>query len=394
MSNPTCASHRSRGAAAFLMTLCLVVGGLVPLAPRASAAVNTCRARNVTKDRSTRRNLQPVIDAADPGDTIAVKYVCVGNFTIAKDLKLVGRSTHDVPRPVLNANGAGRVLTVSGNVRLANLVITGGHVTDVSYPLENNGGGILNDGTLLLHNTVVRGNRANDHGGGIYNSATGTLTLNGVSWVHGNTSGHGGGIANFGTATMDGSSSVNGNEVRHYYHYQFAGGIYNEGALTMNDSSSVRGNLGYYSPGSGIFNSNGTVTLNDSSTVRGNRGSWGGSFAAGIDNARGTITLNDKSSVRGNTSIGHGGGILNRRGTVTLNGSSSVTHNTTDGEGGGIENISGTVTLDGRSSVTRNTAQSGGGIYNSDLLYACTTWTGAISPNKPNDAPTPTVISC
>jgi nitrous oxidase accessory protein NosD len=108
------------------MTLSLVVGGLVTLAPHASAVVNTCRARNVTKDRPSRLNLQLVIDAADPGDTIAVRYVCVGNFTIAKDLRLVGRSTREVPRPVLDANGEGRVLTVSGNVRLANLVITGG----------------------------------------------------------------------------------------------------------------------------------------------------------------------------------------------------------------------------------------------------------------------------
>ena len=392
MSNSPCASRRSRRAA-FLMTLSLLVGALVSLAPHASAAVNTCRARNVTKDRSTRRNLQLVIDAADPGDTIAVKYMCVGNFTIAKDLELVGRSTHDVPRPVLNANGAGRVLTVSGNVRLGNLVITGGFVTDQTYPLENNGGGILNEGTLLLHNTVVRRNRANDHGGGIYNSATGTLTLNGVSWVHGNRSDRGGGIANFGTTTMNGSSSVNGNAVRHFYHNRFGGGIYNEGVLTMNDSSSVRGNQGYYGHGCGIFSDNGTITLNDSSTVRGNVG-ISGSVAGGIDNSHGTLTMNDRASVRGNTSSHLGGGIFNRRGTVALNGSSSVTHNTTSENGGGIYNFSGAITLDRRSSVTRNRGGSGGGIYNLDLLYVCTTWTGAISPNKPNDPPTPTVISC
>src|SRR5690242_15886126 len=232
-------SRRSRRTAAFLMTASLVFGALVTVAPRAGAVVSTCRARNVTKGRPARHRLQLVIDSADPGDTVAVRYVCVGNFTIAKDLTLVGRSTRGVPTPVLNANGAGRVLAVTGTVRLANLVITGGVVTDLTYPL-NDGGGILNDGTLLLHNTVVRGNRANDHGGGIYNSATGTLTLNGESKVHGNRSDHGGGIANFGTATLDGSSSVNGNAVRHFLHGRLGGGIYNEGVLTMNDSSSVR----------------------------------------------------------------------------------------------------------------------------------------------------------
>jgi hypothetical protein len=375
------------------MTSSLVVGGLVTLAPHANAAVNTCRARNVTKDRPSRLNLQLVIDAADPGDTVAVRYVCVGNFTIAKDLRLVGTSTGDAPRPVLSANGEGRVLTVSGDVRLANLAITGGVVSDAVYPLENNGGGILNDGILRLHDTVVRGNRANDHGGGIYNSSTGTLTLNAVSWVHGNRSDRGGGIANFGTTNMNGSSSVNGNAVRHFYHNRYGGGIYNEGVLTMNDSSSVRGNRGYYGHGCGIFNDNGTITLNDSSTVRGNRG-ISGSVAGGIDNSHGVVTLNDRSSVRGNTSSHLSGGIFNRRGTVTLKGSSSVTHNTTGGSGGGIYNFSGTVTLDGRSSVTRNTAGSAGGIYNLDHVYVCSTWRGAISPNKPNDPPTPTVISC
>jgi hypothetical protein len=64
--------------------------------------------------------------------------------------------------------------------------------------------------------------------------------------------------------------------------------------------------------------------------------------------------------------------------------------------GGGISN-DGTLTLDGSSSVPGNTATfSGGGIKNAitGTLNACATRTGVISPNNPDDPPTPTVIAC
>jgi hypothetical protein len=85
----------------------------------------------------------------------------------------------------------------------------------------------------------------------------------------------------------------------------------------------------------------------------------------------GNINLNGSSAMTGNTAVA-GGGIENEYGTVTLNGSSSVTYNTgTVGTGGGIRSVG-----------TGNT------------VNACTTWTGAISPNTPDDPPPLTTVSC
>ncbi len=380
------ASRRPGRAAVLLMTSVLMIVGLIGAGPSAGAVRNTCRARNVSQDRPSRSDLQGVIDAADPGDKIAVRNVCVGSFTISKDLTLVGKSSAEIVRPVLNANAVGRVLAISAQVRLTHLEITGGKVAD-------DGGGVALTGILILDHSIVRENQANDRGGGIYVSEAGVLTLRGWNSVTENTSDHGGGIANFGTTILNGSSAVSGNQVRSYYHYRHGGGIYNGGVLEMNGTSSVSGNLGYYSPGSGIYNF-GILTMNDSSTVSNNAGTYG-SVAGGIANIGGTVTMNDSSSVRGNTSSLHSGGISNRRGTITMNDSSSVAGNVTNGNGGGIYNFRGTVTMNGASYVAGNYAGgSGGGIYNADVLYACTTWTGTLSPNSPDDPPTPTVITC
>ena len=98
--------------------------------PASTAAANMCRARNVTQDSSSDSNLQAVIRAATKNDVIAVRFVCVGNFRIAKNLTLIGRPTAGLPYGVLNANGHGQVLVVPrAKVTLKNLKITGGAVS-------------------------------------------------------------------------------------------------------------------------------------------------------------------------------------------------------------------------------------------------------------------------
>ena len=355
-----------------LLAICFGAGGLITLAPRVGAAPTTCQARNVTKDLPSGSDLQIVIDAADPGDTIAVRSVCVGNFTISKDLTLIGRSTARVRRPSLDADGAGTVLIASAQVLLSNLRIRDG--------LATNGGGIVDTGTLVLENTVVRENKATDTGGGVYVGATGALTLSQGSWVAANRADHGGGIANLGTATLNDTSSVRNNSVIAFPHYRDGGGVYNAGLFTMNDSASVRGNHGHHSPGAGIYSSSGTVILNDASSVRDNSATYGSS-GGGIYNAKeSALVLNDTSSVRRNTAFGNGGGISNR-GSVTLNDSSSVRGNTVYIRGGGMYNfgLHAVVTLNGASSVTRNRVfGSGGGIYNA----ATVTLNGASSVSE------------
>ena len=71
-----------------VVVVTLVSAGSVSLGmPASTAAVNTCRARNVTQDSAS---IQPqaVIRAATKNDVIAVRFVCVDNFKIVKNLAL------------------------------------------------------------------------------------------------------------------------------------------------------------------------------------------------------------------------------------------------------------------------------------------------------------------
>ncbi len=299
MDRSPCERHAPLHMLSSLVPLSLVAGMLAFLGPAAEAAVNTCRARNVTQGTPSNSNLQAAIDDAHPGDAIAVRGVCVGDLEIGKRLTLVGRATADVSRPVLRGSGTTSVLLVSAPVTLTNLRVAGGG--------GDMGGGISNSGTLTLKDSVVRQNTSRFGGGGIYN--IGNLVLS-DSTVRGNAVPHtpGGGIWNDerGRLTLNGSSEVTRNQAK------FAGGIENAGGtLIMNDSSRVTKNSASHGRGGGIF-SYGAVIMNDSSRVSGNRASAAG---GGIAINGGTVTMNGSSSVTRNRAdfddngIGTGGGI-------------------------------------------------------------------------------------
>jgi len=315
--------------------------------PDSIAAVNSCRARDVTQNAAWNSDLQAVIRAAVVGDVIAVKFVCVGTFKIAKPLTLIGKPTADEPKAVLNGNGQGQVLVVSrANVTLENFKVTNG-----SAPGWHYGGGITTAARLQLNDVVVKGNS----GAGIYN--TGALTLNGSSLVSHNSAagihneydptvkGHsvtlngtssvaantGFGIYNYGTTTMNDASSVTRNAT------DGGSSVLNEAVFTMNDSASVSDNIGT----NAAISNDGTFVMNGSSTISGNTNtnSWGG----GVRNTSvGHMTMNDSSSVVGNAAVRSGGGIRTD-GDLTMNGSSFVTGNVADsdntghGFGGGIK---------------------------------------------------------
>ncbi len=409
---------------AALVTLGLVVGSLVAVIPSAAAAENTCGAANVTQGTPSRSNLQAAINAAHRGDRISVKGVCVGSFTIDRNLTLVGRKIPDGAKPVLHGQrGSGHVVRVAARVTLTNLKVTGGVANTGGVRSGDTGGGIrvAPAGVLTLTRSRVSGNRAAYQGGGIANY--GRLTLNSSevvgnrAGVKGDSTGAGGGIVNYGRLTLNGSSEVRGNRANNagggiVNHDAFimngtssvrgntstlGGGIllasdrprYKDPTVTMNDASSVRGNTavndvpGGNGIGGGVLSfSDGTVTLRDSSSVSRNSAPTGGgggivnwfgmtvlkdsssvhdNMGVGIWNFASSATLRGLSSVRGNTE----GGIFNDEGsTLVLTGSSSVTGNTSDGAGGGIRN-NGDLTLKDSSSVFDNTSTLiGGGVYN------------------------------
>jgi hypothetical protein len=82
---------------------------------------------------------------------------------------------------------AGVMMVAAGTTaELDGLIITGGNT-------NGNGGGIDNDGTLILNDCTVTGNVANGNGGGIANEAGATATIN-DSTITNNTA-HGGGAS-------------------------------------------------------------------------------------------------------------------------------------------------------------------------------------------------------
>lgn len=149
------------------------------------------------------RNLQGAIDSAPAGGELEVTGRCTGNFTIDKDLLLVGEGAG----AVLDGDGTGTGTTLSigsARVLLINMTITGGNTSGA-------GGGIYNRGIVILGGSTVTGNTAGSDGGGIFNDK-GVVDLSSSS-VTGNTAGFdGGGIFDEagGTVRLTGST-VTGN---------------------------------------------------------------------------------------------------------------------------------------------------------------------------------------
>ena len=134
-------------------------------------------------------------------------------------------------------------------------------LTNVGFE-ENNasgGGGIYNDGTLLILGGQVWTNSGEERGGGILNEGTATLTNTEVSSNHGGQIG--GGIDNLGTLTLI-NSTVSWN------HADLAGGIVNSHTLVLMKSTvSWNGALvlgGIWNDAEGTLNvTNSTVSSNE-----------------------------------------------------------------------------------------------------------------------------------
>ena len=178
-----------------------------------------------------------------------------------------------------------------GYIDISKLTVTN---STISHNRATTGGGIYNNGTLLVINSTISNNYASDYGGGIYNSSSngdgsdnqfGIVTVS-YSSINGNTAlTVGGGIYNnaddggdysgtvtytqFGIVNVN-HSTISGNQAH------FGGGIYNDGILTVGNSI-IRHNKAFgielssggeeSGKGGGIYStSDGTATV-DYSTV-------------------------------------------------------------------------------------------------------------------------------
>jgi uncharacterized delta-60 repeat protein/CSLREA domain-containing protein len=316
-------------------------------------------------------------NATAGADTIAFSVAGTVNLTgalpaIASDITIngPGSSLLNVRR---DTGGDYRIFTVESGanvnitaLRVSNGRTPGGSVGPSLDEVADNGGGILNKGSLALSSCVVSDNsvpsttRGGYGGGGIGNWPGATLTITN-STVSGNSAGIGGGITSAGALTIT-DSSVTGNTA------VVGGGIISNGGTLTVTGSTVSNNSVTFS-GGGVFNNGATASITNSAVTSNTAAGDGG----GVYN---NATLNITNSTVSNNTARSGGGIDNFDGTLTVT-NSTVSGNAADGStpdsgiGGGIINSNhGTATLR-NSTVTNNSANTfGGGLYNANWQTA------------------------
>jgi hypothetical protein len=261
---------------------------------------------------------------------------------------------------------AGAIETIPGTTTVMNSLI------------ENNqsdyGGGIDSIGTLTLINTVVRINRALGHNGGGLDVG-GTVTISN-SQIYSNASGSLGGGLNIGSGA---TVTINNSQIySNHADSDSGGGIYNHGVLTVTQSTLSSNSSG---DGGGIYNDLGVLMLNNV-TLNGNTASVDFGEGGGINILGGAATLTNVT-LSGNSATSNGGGIINRFGTATLT-NVTLSGNTANQYGGGIYNYVGIATLTNVTLSGNSATNPGGGIRNySNIPGQTITLKNTIVANSP-----------
>ena len=246
-----------------VLVLAFLAVATSPAAPTLGLSSTACRVKNL--DIGSTRRFQKAVDAASSDQRLTVRGVCHGITTIGKNLTIIGTRPPGAAKPKLDGDDGGSVIAIAPATTVTVRKLT---IADGSGPLclfgDECGGGIRNEGTLMLRDVTVRGNSA-ESGGGIYND--GTLVLRAVI-VKGNTATrHGGGmITDLGSITrLNGSTVIRDNTAGHW-----GGGVYNgNAALTLNGAAVIRDNTASMR-GGGVYNDAATLTLNGSASIHHN----------------------------------------------------------------------------------------------------------------------------
>jgi filamentous hemagglutinin family protein len=287
--------------------------------------------------------VQNAVALAATGATVnlgAGTYQEGAEVRLSRDIILTGAGAGNTQ---LDGNTAHRVLRVNRGVtaQLNDLTLTQGQ--------SRLGGGIYNQGTLILNGSAISNNRSTRNGGGIHNN-NGEVTLINSELTDNRANRDGGGIfANRGTLTLD-NSSVSGNQAG-----RDGGGIRSNNAVLTVDGSTISNNQARF--GGGLYTNRGTLTL-DNSQISNNQANRDG---GGIRSNRSLLTVN-QSQISGNQANRDGGALRSNGNTVTLN-RVEISGNSAGRNGGGVYANQTTLTFDS-STVASNEAQLGGGIYN------------------------------
>lgn len=256
---------------------------------------------------------------------------------------------------IIDAQGLDRVFHVhpGAKLTLVGVTVQGGN----AHGATPHGGGLENAGTLVLIDSVVRANHADEAGGGLDNLGDLTLTRTRVAQ---NTAQSGGAIQNLSGATavvVDGV--LDGNQAA-----QSGGAIAAAGTVSLS-TSILRNNTALL--GGAIVNE-GVLTVRDSA-FQNNTGTQGG--GALFNNAEaGNPVLISGSTFADNQTAKHGGALyLGSDGTLTLS-NSTLTRNRSGSDGGAIYNQLGTLSLLHVTVAGNSAGEHGGGVANTAFAEA------------------------
>lgn len=251
------------------------------------------------------------------------------------------------------AHSGGGVHLTGGEIIIDNSTISGNRATvlggGISTALFTVSGDIRN--TQITQNVA----EASGDGGGIHVGRLATITLDATSAVTSNTAGEfGGGVYNDGQLLLDGGS-INSNDALS------GGGVYvdQNGTLTATGGSISHNDA---TDGGGVFAIN-QVILQDGATVSGNDATLGAGVYLHrlVSGQIGRLTTHN-AHIDDNTSTGSGAGIYND-GFANLNGG-TVSDNTAggSGSGGGMALVEGTATISGVTFDANQASFFGGGV--------------------------------
>ncbi len=342
--------HLIRGAFLLLLLLALCV---IPSAlPQRTTAKRTSPGNIIivtNTNNSGPGSLRQALADANDGDTVT--FAVTGTISLTSGELLLNKSmTISGPGAAslaVDGNQSSRIFHVGSGktVSISGLTFSNGSV------VYDNGGGMLNDHSVLTMDSCVVQSSFGDHnnGGGIYNDGSGssaTLTILN-STVSGNYAYFaGGGIYNDahngGSATVSLMNSTLSSNYAAHTDLPFGGGdgggIYNSGGtLTITNSVVISNHAGVPDPfpvgsGGGIA-SYGTLTITNS-TISGNQSYVaGGGIAGGGTITNSTVSGNFASGQHDGQPWGHGGGIS---GIVTFI-NSTLSGNYANLSGGGID---------------------------------------------------------
>jgi CSLREA domain-containing protein len=350
----------ARGRAPLLLTIGLTLLSLVvfvarPVSTAAFVVTKTADTNDGTCNADcSLREAVAAANAAPGDDTITFDATVFAtpqiiNLTgvlpnIATNMTIDGIATPDRITVRRDTGGNYRVFNVTSGVTatIDGLTISNGFVGAIVV----GGGGILNNGTLTLTNSIVSDNEvSSSRGGGVYNANTGTLIVTDSTITNNRVSGgDGGGILNAGTLTIT-DSTLSGNTAG-----GDGGGIHNQGVLTITNTAFSENTGG---DGGGIANfSTGSMTVIDSTFSENEATVRGGGISSGSE------ALIISSTFVGNRASVTGG--IRNDGTLTLI-NSTVSGNTGNFNGGILNG--GTLTIT-NSTINGN---SGSGLYNANV---------------------------